>query len=58
MQSNFYKLNHHYPEKKPQLQVKEVKCERISLHDAIVIEFQIIEVRLYIYWLKNKYLRT
>ena len=35
-QSNFYKLNHHYPEKK-ELQVKEIKPDRISLHDAVAV---------------------
>ena len=60
IQSNFYKLNDHYPEKNfnlQKLQVKEVKSNKISINNAVallqlievqVIEVQVIEVRLYI----------
>ena len=34
LQSNFYKLNDHYPEKNP---VKEVKSDRLSLQDAVAL---------------------
>ena len=40
LQTNFYKFNHHYTEKK--LQAKEVKPDRISLQNAVVV-LQLIE---------------
>ena len=47
LQSNFYKLNHHYPERKKnfnlqKLPVKEAKADKISFQDAVAV-LQLIE---------------